>query len=71
MGPEKFKRDVFVGLNESIEALSEREVTVHLSVIETKKGPISLWLADNSNTPVGIVIARSILKNDDELQSLE
>jgi hypothetical protein len=38
MGLEKFKRDAFMGLDESIEALSEREVTVHLSVIEMEKG---------------------------------
>ena len=38
MGLEKFKRDAFMGLDESIEALSEREVTDHLSVIEMEKG---------------------------------
>jgi len=58
MGLEKFKKDAFTGLEESIQSLSEREVTVHLSVIETEKGLISVWLADSSGPPIGIVIAK-------------
>jgi hypothetical protein len=58
MGLPKFKRDAFIGLEESIKSLSEQEVTVHLSVIETEKGVISLWLADTSGVPAGIVIAK-------------
>lgn len=69
MGLEKFKRDAFIGLDESIEALSEREVMVHLSVIEMEKGVISVWLADSFSPPVGIVIAKFVSKTDDELQS--
>ncbi len=61
MGLEKFKRDAFAGLDETIEALRERERTVHLSVIEMEKGVISVWLAD-SGQPVGIVIAKFVSK---------
>lgn len=55
---EKFRRSAFVGLEESIESLRKRDVNVHLSAIETEKGIISLWITDESSSPVGIVIAR-------------
>jgi hypothetical protein len=58
MGLPNFKRYAFVGLEESIKSPSEREITVHLSVIETEKGVISLWLADSLGPPLGIVIAK-------------
>lgn len=69
MGLERFDRDAFVGLDESIEVLSEREVTVNLSVIEMEKGIISIWLSNSSGRPVGIVIAKFISKDDDTLHS--
>ncbi|MGB9330140.1 MAG: hypothetical protein WCB10_05170 [Steroidobacteraceae bacterium] len=56
----KFKRDAFIGLEESIKSLSEHEITVHLSVIETEKGVVSVWLADSSGPPLGIVIAKFV-----------
>jgi hypothetical protein len=60
MSLEKFKTDAFIGLEESIKSLSESEVTVHLSVIETEKGVISVWLEDRPGPPVGIVIAKFV-----------
>ncbi len=60
MGLPKFKSDAFIGLEESIKSLGQHEVTVHLSVIETEKGVISLWLGDSSGTPAGIVIAKFV-----------
>jgi hypothetical protein len=58
MSNPKFKSDAFVGLSESLRSLSEHDVTVHLSAIETQKGIVSVWLADERGPPVAIVIAR-------------
>jgi len=69
MGLKKFRKDAFIGLEESIEVLSEREVIVQLSVIETDEGVILVWLADIVAAPVGIVIARFVSKDVDEWQS--
>jgi hypothetical protein len=55
---QKFKPEAFIGLDESIEYLREHNVRVHLGVIETEKGVVSLWLAEKSNVPLGIVIAK-------------
>jgi hypothetical protein len=64
MGLAKFKRDAFFGLEETIKVLNEQEVTVHLSVIETEKGVISLWLVDSSAPPAGIVIAKFVSQTE-------
>ena len=53
-----FHQHAFMGLDESIASLSERDVNVHLSVIETEKGLVSLWLTDQSNSPVAIIVAK-------------
>jgi hypothetical protein len=58
MSLKKFQRNAFIGLEESIESLRQRDVNVHLSAIETEKGVISLWLTDKSSPPVGVVIAK-------------
>lgn len=57
-GLKNFKSNAFVGLEESIKCLRECGVGVHLSVIETEKGIISLWLAEESGLLLGIVIAK-------------
>jgi hypothetical protein len=57
MGLPKFKREAFIGLDESILRLGEREVTVHLSVVEMEKGLVSVWLTDGSSPPIGVVIS--------------
>jgi hypothetical protein len=54
----KFNHNAFVGLSEAIESVSERDVNVHLAVIETEKGLISLWLASASGVPIAIVTAK-------------
>lgn len=54
----KFKREAFSGLEEAIALLRATDVNVHLSVIETAKGLISVWLADKTHVPVGIIIAK-------------
>ena len=55
---EKFRRDAFFGLEESIESLRQVDVNVHLWAIETEKGIVSVWLMDESSPPVGVVIAK-------------
>jgi hypothetical protein len=55
---KKFQRNAFVGLEESIESLRQRDVNVHLAAIETEKGVISLWLTDESRSPIAVVIAK-------------
>jgi hypothetical protein len=57
MGLEKFRREAFVGLDESLKVLGECDIVVHLSVIQTKSGVISIWLPDEEGPPVGIIIA--------------
>jgi hypothetical protein len=58
MSIPKFKREAFSGLEEAIASLRATDVNVHLSVIETAKGLISVWLADKTHVPVGIIIAK-------------
>jgi hypothetical protein len=53
-----FKTDAFSGLQESIASLQRQDVKVHLCLIETGKGLISIWFTDESNPPLGIVLAR-------------
>jgi len=55
---KRFQRSAFIGLEESIRSLGERDVNVHLSVIETEKGVVSIWLANESSRPVGIIVAK-------------
>jgi hypothetical protein len=52
------KLSAFIGLDESIQSLQQRDVTVRLAIIETDKGFVSIWLADESRPPMGIVIAQ-------------
>jgi len=58
MSHKKLTREKFTGLEESIESLRTSAVNVHLCAIETEKGFVSLWLADKTDVPVGIVISR-------------
>lgn len=58
MSLKKFRRDAFIGLEESIKSLGERDINVHLAVIETEKGLISIWLADETDSPMGIIITK-------------
>ncbi len=55
---KKFQRDAFIGLEESIESLRQRDMNVHLCAIETEKGVISLWLTDERSPPAGVIIAK-------------
>lgn len=55
---KKFKPDAFIGLMESIESLRECDVNVHLSVVETELGVISLWLTRQPDSLLGIVISK-------------
>jgi carbonic anhydrase len=64
MSLSKFKKDRFEGLQESIEALSEREVRVQLYVVETEQVLMSIWLENDSACPLGIVIGRYISDTD-------
>ena len=57
-GLNGFHSNAFVGLQESIESLNQRDVTVHLSVIETEKGVVSVWLVDEASPPLAIVLAK-------------
>jgi hypothetical protein len=66
MGLVNFRASAFVGLDETIETLGQQEVTVHLSVIETERGVISLWLADPLGPPLGIVIAKFLAEPGDD-----
>jgi hypothetical protein len=58
MGLDKFNKDAFIGLDESMDSLGERDVEVHLLAIETERGIVSVWMTDASSPPVGVIIAR-------------
>jgi hypothetical protein len=58
IGNKKYKKEAFSGMEESILSLAAKDVTVHLSVIETDKGVVSVWLENEHGPPVGIVIGR-------------
>jgi len=51
------KLSAFTGLDESIQSLRKRDVTVRLAMIETDRGFVWIWLPDESGPPMGIVIA--------------
>jgi hypothetical protein len=53
-----FNHSAFVGLEESLACLRERDVAVHLAVIETERGLVSLWVVDEANPPLAIIIAK-------------
>jgi hypothetical protein len=55
-GPN-IRREAFTGVTESLEALSERDVCVYMSVILTKKGIVTVWL-DDAEMPLGIIIVK-------------
>jgi hypothetical protein len=59
MSLDKFKKENFSGLEESIECLSRDDVTVHLCVVESENGVIALWLTDHSSVPVSVVVIKS------------
>jgi hypothetical protein len=52
------KLSAFTGLDESIQSLRKRDVTVRLAIIETDRGFVSIWLADESSPPMAVVIAK-------------
>jgi hypothetical protein len=47
-----------VGLEESIRSLEQREITVCLSVVETEKGLISVWLEKDSAKLIAVVVMK-------------
>jgi hypothetical protein len=57
MSGSNFPIEKWSGLVESLEALRERDVIVHLCMIQTRNGFVILWLSHDFQTPVGIMIA--------------
>jgi hypothetical protein len=58
------KPEAFLGLEESISSLTANDLTVHLSVIETSHGVVSVWLLDGQGPPVGIVVGKFLPSDD-------
>jgi hypothetical protein len=54
-----YKPGSAVGLEHAIESLNGMPGRVHLGVIETDRGVISMWL-DDQNALVGIIVVRKI-----------
>ena len=63
MGLETYRPEAFLGLEDSISSLTAKDVMVHLSVIETEQGVVSIWLVDDQSPPVGIVIGKFLTPN--------
>jgi hypothetical protein len=51
------RREAFTGVAESLEALSERDLPVHLSLIKMESGFVIVWL-DRTETPLAIIITK-------------
>ena len=58
MSLEKFHKNAFVGLEESIASLRKKDISVHLVAIEAKNGVISLWVKDDLQSLAGLVISK-------------
>ena len=56
-GLSNFKANAFVGLSEAIEILKSQEVVVHLCVLETQRGLVSIWLDETEERPLAVVLA--------------
>jgi len=58
MKQKTYRPEAFIGIEESVSSLSIRDITVHLSVIETDQGVVSVWLTDDQGPPIGIVVGK-------------
>jgi hypothetical protein len=63
MKHETYRPEAFLGLEDSISSLAAKDVTVHLSVIETEQGLVSVWLVDDQSPPVGIIVGKFLPQN--------
>ena len=60
---KSYRSEAFFGVEESISSLAVKDVIVHLSVIETEQGAVSVWLIDDRSPPAGIVVGKFLPLN--------
>lgn len=56
-GLSNFKAHAFVGLSEAIKRLKSQDVVVHLCVLETDRGLVSIWVDEKQERPLAVVLA--------------
>ncbi len=61
---KNFDRAAFVGLEESIASLRSRDLIVRSFLLETAKGVIAIWVADEPPSPVGLMILKFVKSNN-------